>query len=217
MFKNQYTASLIVQFIFTAVAGWADTAGFLMVAHVFVSFMSGNSTQLMVALVQHDVVIILTMLVVLLGFVFGVVLGEVIRHKLTKRFTSVVLFIEAVALWLVAISVYFGMSKYLFLPIFSFAMGMHNTSLHKDNNLVIKTYISGTLVSLGQAIGKAFIQKENAKLIISPLIVYIGFVIGAITGAILSHAISHFISLVTLASVVSIIMLVSLFIIPTKP
>ena len=211
MFRNKVVTSLLVQFIFTAVAGWADTAGFLIVTHVFVSFMSGNSTQLMVALIQNNLMITLTMTVVIVGFVFGVIIGEIVRHKVKKRFTFIILFLESLALWLVVICVFLDDSKFLFLPVFSFAMGMHNTSLYKENSLLVKTYISGTLVNLGQVIGKICVSRENLRLIVNPLIVFIGFVIGAITGAMISNYISHLISLMMLASVVSLIMLYSLF------
>ncbi|MCF6776138.1 DUF1275 domain-containing protein [Thiotrichales bacterium 19X7-9] len=212
MFRKDLMINLIIQFIFTAVAGWADTAGFLIVAHVFVSFMSGNSTQLMVALVQNNLIITLTMIVVITGFVFGVIIGEIVRHKVKRRFTFIVLLLESIALWLVILFVFFNDSKFFFLPIFSFAMGLHNTSLYKENSLLVKTYISGTLVSLGQAIAKACVSRENLKLVLNPLIVFIGFVIGAITGALISNYISHLISLIVLASMVSFMMLCSIFI-----
>jgi len=188
----------------TAVAGWTDAIGFLLVSHVFVSFMSGNSTQLMIAISHFNYPEIIIMLEIITSFIMGVSIGELTSHKTGDKHTFVIFCFESLLLWITVALIALDIPPIYFLPLLAFAMGMHNTAIKEGDTLLIKTYISGTLVSLGLSIGKALAKKQTARKILSPLAVYFSFVLGALSGAFIAVYVSLTLSLSLLALMLSI-------------
>src|SRR5215467_5522537 len=81
-----------------AVAGWVDAAGYLQLGGLFVSFMSGNSTQLGVGLGRGRWLSAAEAGAVIGVFVLGAFAGELIAIRTGARHRRVVLVVEAVLL-----------------------------------------------------------------------------------------------------------------------
>lgn len=195
---------LLLATLLTAIAGWMDATGFILVSHVFVSFMSGNSTQLMIAISQGQLHDIGVLGLTIVSFVGGIVLGDCLYRASHIRGSLMVFSSEALLLWLAAFIVFLHGSKLLFLPCMAVAMGMHNTAVQGKQTLLVKTYISGTLVSLGLGIA-ASLRGETMRAMFSPLVIWLGFAMGAIGGAWVSLNISALMAIIYPALLLSLI------------
>ena len=84
--------------LLAALAGWVDAAGLGGSGGVFLSFMSGNTTDLAASLTQHDWARAETISAVVALFVAGVAAGEIIGPWGGQRGQSLVLACETLAL-----------------------------------------------------------------------------------------------------------------------
>src|SRR6476646_304753 len=87
-----------VAMVLVAVAGWVDAAGYLQLGGLFVSFMSGNSTQLGVGLGRGQWLADAEVGAVLGVFVLGAFAGELFAISTGTRHRRVVLLVEALLL-----------------------------------------------------------------------------------------------------------------------
>src|SRR5580698_212995 len=79
-----HKSALAFALCLSALAGYVDAIGFLELGRTFVSFMSGNSTQLAVGLAHGDVPRITLLAEIIVFFVLGAALGSVVSQR-TKR------------------------------------------------------------------------------------------------------------------------------------
>ena len=93
MMKLSSKYSLAVALI--AVAGWVDAVGFLQLGDLFVSFMSGNTTQLAVRLAAGLLGSSCQNRIVIFTFVVGVFVGTLIAYAAGPKRLPVVYVIEA--------------------------------------------------------------------------------------------------------------------------
>jgi uncharacterized membrane protein YoaK (UPF0700 family) len=163
-------------------AGWIDAAGYLRLNGVFLSFMSGNTTQLGVALAKGhgSTVFLITSVVVL--FVVGVIAGEwaaaIGARPLVLGGESVLLWMGAAANWLGPSS-----SSVVLVPLV-LAMGIQNASVRRASGIAISlTYVTGTLVHLGREIFEASRGAIRWRSILPYAAMWGGFLAGAVTGA----------------------------------
>src|ERR1700731_2179902 len=84
--------------LLAGLAGWVDAAGLAGSGGVFLSFMSGNTTDLPASLVQQDFRQAATIGAIVALFVMGVVVGERIEPWGGRRGKSLVLSIESATL-----------------------------------------------------------------------------------------------------------------------
>lgn len=141
--------------LLAALAGWVDVAGLGGSGSVFLSFMSGNTTDLAVALTQQEFTRAATIGAIVVLFVAGVVTGELVEPLGGRRGRSLVLGIEALALGTGAAFRSPGLSIPLAVSLFPlvFAMGLQNATMHRAGGISIGlTYVTGTLVQIGRAI-----------------------------------------------------------------
>lgn len=171
----------------SCLAGYTDAAGFLATGGVFVSFMSGNSTKLSVALATRDYTFAVLVLGVIALFVVGVILGmSVSRHTGQKR-KSRVLFMVTLLLAISALAHAFQI-PYVSTGFLVMAMGAENAVFQKDGQVSIGlTYMTGNLVRLGQNISAALFGGPKTDWI-PYLVQWIALVLGAITGAALHQS-----------------------------
>lgn len=173
-------------------AGLVDATGFLALNGFFVSFMSGNSTRLGVGLSQLSASAgIAGGLIV--TFIAGVICGSLLGARLRQQRKSGVL---AVVGLLLAIAGALGQLD--FLPgtavAMALAMGVENTVFDKADQLPVGlTYMTGTLVKLGQAVAGAFLNEAQFAWL-PYLLHWIGLTLGAIAGALL-YPFAHFLTL----------------------
>ena len=166
----------------TAVAGCVDAIGFLRLGHLFVSFMSGDSTQSAVAVSRqrwdeagHSAGIVAL-------FVLGVIGGRVLSRAAGVWSRPVVLATEA-ALLIIAVLI---APSTMMVVVMVLTMGAQNAVVHRAGHAKMSlTYVTGTLVSFGESLVDAFgaSRDEERWAWVPYLLLWLGLMAGAIVGA----------------------------------
>ena len=171
--------------ILTALAGYVDAIGFVQLSGLYTSFMSGNTTQLGVALAHrelaHTVMPVLLIAVFLLGSTLGSGLFIVVPAPWK---TSAVLAYEAVL-------VFGALALGLQLPDFglasvcmALAMGAQNAVLGSVKGFRAgTTFVTGALFSFGQHIAAAFTGTGPRFGWVGDAAVWLALMLGALAGA----------------------------------
>lgn len=163
----------------SALAGFVDAVGFIKLGGFFVSFMSGNSTRLAVALAQGSA---LTGAGLIALFVCGVSLGSLVGVRAGVYRPAAVLGLVCL---LLAAAAACGMARWDLGAIIAMAlaMGAENGVFERDGEVQIGlTYMTGTLVKLGQRITSALLGGDRWAW--APyLLLWLGLVLGAFGGA----------------------------------
>ncbi len=164
-----------------ALAGSVDALGFLELGGYFVSFMSGNTTRAGVDLAEGRRAAVVAFGLVV-AFVLGVV-GGVFAGRLrpgTRRATVLLL----VAVLLAAAALLAGAGR----PraagaVMALAMGAENTIFQRSGEVSVGvTYMTGTLVKLGQRLADALLGGSRTAWV-PYLQLWLAFVGGAVAGA----------------------------------
>jgi uncharacterized membrane protein YoaK (UPF0700 family) len=165
-----------------AVAGYVDAVGFLALGHLFVSYMSGNSTQFAVSLVDGNVMKAGKAGGIVALYVFGVVIGHLLALRVRIWRRPAVLLLEAA---LLGIALLAAPSRLAIVPTV-LAMGVQNEALHRAGEIKTQlTYVTGALVSLGEHIASALSGHEPDKrwAWVPYLLLWGGLIVGAFVGA----------------------------------
>lgn len=172
---------LALSLLLSGVAGYVDAVGFIDTGGLFVSFMSGNSTQAGVGILERGLVSALFPLSLVAAFVAGVTVGALVGGHGKRRAWAVAAsaFTVALSSWLAA-AVPTGPARFWML---AFAMGALNTLYLSDGRARIAiTYATGTLVSLGLAVA-ALITGRSGSAWQRPLLLWVSLAGGALIGA----------------------------------
>lgn len=174
---------LLLSSVLVLLAGFIDSIGYLGLGKVYLSFMSGNSTKLGIALFEADYALWAATGTVVLLFIAGAFVGTFITESWGKWHLTLILIVECVLfLFAIMLSILFH-TQYIIFPI-AMAMGMQNTMhqmvAHAD---VGKGFVSGTLFGIGQALAKAARGKAPASEWAVLALSWFIFVIGAALGA----------------------------------
>ncbi|MCQ8277538.1 DUF1275 domain-containing protein [Acetobacteraceae bacterium KSS8] len=145
-------SGLALGFGLAAIAGCSDSIAFLSLHGFFASFMSGNSTRLAIGLAQRNLHDLLEAAVLIGLFVGGVLAGALIAAPGRVLMTvSALLLISAVAS-LPALALPRHAPILVLVP----ALGAMNNVVQRVGKVsVTATYITGTLVRLGQELAQA--------------------------------------------------------------
>jgi uncharacterized membrane protein YoaK (UPF0700 family) len=163
----------------SALAGYVDALGFLKLGGYFVSFMSGNSTQLGVDVITKGPLLPLALIV---GFVAGVCLGSVSGHLAGPHRRQAVLALVSLLL-LIAAGLHAAAIDAAAIGFMALAMGAENTIFEDKGGVRFGlTYVTGSLVQAGQRLASAFLGGERWGWI-PYLLLWAGLVGGAIVGA----------------------------------
>jgi uncharacterized membrane protein YoaK (UPF0700 family) len=164
-----------------AIAGYVDAVGFLKLGHLFVSFMSGDSTQFAVSAVHGEASKAGEAGGIVALFLIGVAAGRLLAQWAKEWRRPVVLLLDAALLGLAALV---ASSPAAIVPIV-LAMGIQNEAVRKAGEIkTALTYVTGTLVSLGENIADAFVSEPDKHWAWVPyLLLWAGLVIGAGIGA----------------------------------
>lgn len=167
-----------------ALAGFVDALGFLSLGGFFVSFMSGNSTRFAVEVTGAvPVQAMLVPLAIISLFVIGVMIGRVIRHYRVESGSFSVLCFMAVLLSFAALLHTLGL-EVSSIPLIVLAMGAANNVFMRDGEVSVGvTYMTGTLVKLGQRLAGAMLRQGNGSWV-PYLLLWLGLVAGAVSGAV---------------------------------
>jgi uncharacterized membrane protein YoaK (UPF0700 family) len=165
-----------------ALAGFVDAVGFLILGSLFVSFMSGNSTQFAIR-IGHEFWGGAAAAGGLVGlFVLGVVVARLTATGAKMWRRPAILALEAVLL---------GLAAWVPLPalatgaLMAVAMGAQNAILHAAGRTTTGlTYITGSLVKFAEAVADALTGAGPASASWPYLLLWVGMVAGGVTGAV---------------------------------
>jgi uncharacterized membrane protein YoaK (UPF0700 family) len=154
-----------------------DAIAYLYFSGLFVSFMSGNSTQLAVALAQGQLGQAGAFAELIAFFVLGAALGQIVADFAGRwHMTSIMV---AVAI-LLSIAAMLGPA---FQPM-AVAMGILNASLQRAGNIPVSlTYVTGLLVRLGQGLGDFITRRSSGWNWLAQALPWLGLIAGAVLGA----------------------------------
>jgi uncharacterized membrane protein YoaK (UPF0700 family) len=163
----------------SAVAGFVDAVAFLSLGGYFVSFMSGNSTRMATA-VWLGSPTALVACAIIVSFVTGVAIGTRTAAFAQTRAKSMVLVVVSAILFAATLA---GLAN---LPLASAlmaatAMGASNAVIMREGGMPVGiTYMTGTLVKLGQELGARTPSKRALRAF---AVHWAALVVGAVVGA----------------------------------
>jgi len=165
---------LLLATLLAGLAGMVDAIGFIRLQHLFVSYMSGNSTQFAVALGAGRLGEAAPILILIVLFVIGAAGGQLIAHVAGGRHLTAVL--AAVAALLAAAALFDTAPVPMVL-----AMGALNAAMHKVGNISVSlTFVTGTLVRFGQGLGDFLARRADGWGWVEQALAWVGLVAGAI-------------------------------------
>lgn len=165
-----------------AIAGYVDAIGFLTLGGFFTSFMSGNSTRLAIGVATGTPAAPLAGGLIAI-FVVGVVAGSYVGIRARGRRAQLVLVFVSVLLTAAAALGQAGLTSGAIIAMV-LAMGAENAVFERDGEVVGLTYMTGTLVKLGQRLTAALIGGDRFAW--APyLLLWLGLVSGAVAGAVI--------------------------------
>jgi uncharacterized membrane protein YoaK (UPF0700 family) len=137
--------------LLTAVAGWVDAIGFISLGGFYISFMSGNTTQLGIGLTRLDISVVRLPAILLVCFVVGAFAGALV-HSLTGRWhVAATLLFEGLLLSFALVCSFIHSSILGTTELLAIAMGAQNAALRSDNGQRIGgTFVTGTVFGLGE-------------------------------------------------------------------
>ncbi len=175
---------LLIAVPLATLAGYVDGVGFLQLGGFFVSFMSGNSTRLGASIALGAWQHVISVGLLLVGFVAGALLGSLIGHRAGDQRRRAVL--AAVALWLaLAILAFEQEQQRIALVALVIAMGTENAVLGRTGEAQIGvTYMTGALVATGRKLADALLHGHSLLAPFKHLLLWSGLTGGAIAGAV---------------------------------
>jgi uncharacterized membrane protein YoaK (UPF0700 family) len=173
--SDQLTLAVLV----AAIAGMVDVVAFVALGGFFASFMSGNSTRLAISATANwfDLQLAASLIA---AFIVGVTLTTVLRHRHPARAQAVTLTLVAGLLAIAALFADFDTVWPMLL--LAAAMGGVNLLFEEEGGVRVGlTYMSGTLVRLGQALAGLLTGRRTADWH-GPLLLWGAFIGGGLTG-----------------------------------
>ena len=169
----------------SVLAGMTDAIGFLATGD-FVSFMSGNTTRLAVAISQGDLSLIVRLAFAVLAFIVGNTLGILLGRWGGRRALPLMLGIAGL-LCGAALLPFESQVPALLAAIL--AMGMLNAAVEQVNGLPVGlTYVTGALSRFGRGLGRWLLGERRSGWRVQ-LVPWSGMLLGAVLGAVLE---AHF-------------------------
>jgi uncharacterized membrane protein YoaK (UPF0700 family) len=174
------------------IAGYTDATG-LIQWKTYVSFMSGNTTQLGTAFFSNKSGIIITSLTVVISFLIGIYSGTCLSlWKKCSIKTIAFYIVSGILMVYTLISYYHPIPVILSVAIIGFAMGVMNTIVTSIGNLKVNTdFVTGTLNSLAKNTAIFTMsndeneKKESKANAVYLLLLWIGFLSGAAASSLL--------------------------------
>lgn len=181
--KDYGRRGVLLAMTLSALAGYVDAVGFMTLGGFFVSFMSGNSTRLGVGLSMGEWEHAAIAFGLIALFVVGVVIGATVSRRLGEERRSAVLAAEAGLLLVGAGLCTLGWREAGMVAVVM-AMGVENAVFQRQGDVGVGlTYMTGTLVRMGQRIATAL--HGGARWDWVPfLMLWTGLAVGGAIGAI---------------------------------
>ncbi len=169
--------------LLTAIAGCVDAIAFIALGGFFASFMSGASLSFGVAMSAGHWDGIQETLLVIAAFLAGTVVATVMADVTGVWALSIVLSLEGALLAGAVLLAGTGWpNSVAILPVVA-AMGVQNTALRPADGMRLGvTFMTGTLVSLGQGLGRALLGRSRPGSWFPHAILWCAFSAGAAAG-----------------------------------
>ena len=196
--------------IMTALAGFVDALGYTAMGHLYLSFMSGNSTQFGMAVADRDAHVVGWAGAVIATFVLGAFLGSLVHAAQERVAIPLVLACEFVCL-VSAWSLNGILAKNVALPLVALAMGMQN-AIHKAiaGAATGKSFITGALFGIGDALARACLGRTRFAEAGANAVSWLAFVAGVTCGALAVGALGIDPALQVAAGLVIVLMTISI-------
>jgi uncharacterized membrane protein YoaK (UPF0700 family) len=153
---------MVLAAVLACAAGFVDAVGFIHLGGYFVSFMSGNSTRGGTALAEGNWLGFATAFGLVGAFLLGVVSASILRRFVPSRKRMAVLLYVTAALVVAVVLFDLGLDGWLAPAIMAVAMGAENLIFERHGEVSIGlTYMTGTLVKMGQHLANALTGGEN--------------------------------------------------------
>jgi len=174
----QEVRGLIMAGLLAALAGIVDAIGYLHLGGLFVSYMSGNSTQLAVAIGQgsHNEAGSIAELIAI--FVLGAAAGQILsdfsgRWRMTWVLSGVTILLAVAGVLATAVE-----------PMV-LAMGALNASMRRAGNIPVSlTFVTGVLVRFGQGLGDFLTRRTTGLNWLVQATPWAGLIAGATLGTV---------------------------------
>ena len=164
-------------------AGMTDAIGFMATGD-FVSFMSGNTTRLAVAISAGDMGVTMRLVWVVVAFVLGNALGIVVARRGGRRALPLLM---CIAMLLCLAAAWPLDSQLTALVAAILAMGMLNAAVEQVNGLPVGlTYVTGALSRFGRGLGRWMLGERRDGWRVQ-LVPWLGMFLGAVIGALLEN------------------------------
>jgi uncharacterized membrane protein YoaK (UPF0700 family) len=168
---------LVLAGVLAALAGMVDAIGYLHLGGLFVSFMSGNSTQFAASLGQRDLAEAAAIAELIALFVLGAAAGQIIAGFTGSRHMTWVLI--GVVILLATAAVLATAPEPMVL-----AMGALNASMHRAGNVPVSlTFVTGVLVRFGQGLGDFLTGRSTGWNWLAQATPWAGLIAGATIGS----------------------------------
>lgn len=196
----------ILAAVFAFVAGFIDSIGFLYLGGVFLSFMSGNTTRSATAFVEHNWELGTLAGTCIILFLLGVMNGALTQRLASRRLglyrAREIVLLNVTACFLITSALRFaGFEDFAMLTL-SIGVGTMNSIFERKGEVAIPlTYMTGTLVKMGQRFVDAFFDGKHIVWILH-LSLWVSLSIGSIAGALTYHHL-HFSAVYIVTAIVA--------------
>lgn len=204
--------------VLTGLAGFVDAIGFIRLGGLYTSLMTGNMTQLAVAVGHNELHLAVLPALLILAFLVGAVMGGALTALTPPRWTTAsTLAFEALAVTAAfgaaAMSLEIGTAS-LFLAL---AMGAQNAALGQVQGFRAgTTFVTGALFGFGQKLALALAGTGPRFGWVSDGIVWVSLIVGAVAGTV-AHAHLAMHSLAIPAGITGFLALAAAVLAATRP
>lgn len=196
--------------LMTVLAGFVDAVGYAATGHLYLSFMSGNSTQFGLALARGDEHVIGWAGAVISTFVLGAFLGSLGGAAEALVRVPIVLAGELtcfVAAWTL-LGPWTADTALLFVAL---AMGMQNAvRISVAGASIGRSFVTGALFGVGNALARACLDRARLAEALANAASWLAFIVGVTCGALAIGALGLASALLAAASVVAVLMALSI-------
>lgn len=154
-------ARTLPAYALTAVAGWIDTVGIMLLfeeLQIFPTYMSGNTTRLFVSAQQGDLQRLGLFGAAIVLFVIGAGAGRWVNDGSRAR-EATGLVLEATLIFAAALAAASTAPETLTLGLLAAAMGWNNVALEPRRGVVPRGFITGTLILLASSVADALARR----------------------------------------------------------
>lgn len=181
---ERYRPSLQIAAILLAMlAGFVDAMAFVGLGGFFASFMSGNTTRMGVALAMQDRGAAMMAGALILSFLSGVMFASILSARLDRWHQPAVMALVTLILAAAALVAPWSAGPGG-LILLAMAMGAENGTFAREGEVSIGlTYMTGTLVRVGQRLTAALMGTGPRFGWLPYLLLWLGFAAGVVSGA----------------------------------